>query len=148
MHGLNCTPSVVKPRNRPMRSPMPARAGRGRQGSAAARPADRGAEPIAALGRKGASLDPRKRTHAPELRTTAQGPGSPISATCKGRPGFMVKRKAVVPATLGEDRLDGLRTVLWGSTSRVGSALGSSSERHGGTFPFGKDPAGAISRQV
>ena len=60
----------------------------------------------------------------------------------------MVKRKAVVPATLGEDRLDGLRTVLWGSTSRVGSALGSSSERHGGTFPFGKDPAGAIPRQV
>jgi hypothetical protein len=33
-----------------------------------------------------------------------------MSATCKGRLGFMARRKAVLPDTLGDDILNRLRT--------------------------------------
>ena len=42
-------------------------------------------------------------------RTTALGPGSPLGETCNERPSFMAKRKAGMPATLGDDILDCLR---------------------------------------
>jgi hypothetical protein len=34
------------------------------------------------------------------------GPGSPMSATCKGKRGFMAKQKAVMPDTLGYNIAD------------------------------------------
>jgi hypothetical protein len=102
-----CKRIVVKPARRKGYLPCNVKVSTVKRGPATGR-ADRGAN--SGVGREGASLDPGKRTHTPELRTTAPGPGSPMSATCKGTRGFMAKRKAVVPNTLGDDILDRLRT--------------------------------------